>query len=75
MVTSQSYEPTDQDLEAGPPPHERAGVVTFATLNKSIKVNPAPNKGRFGFGIMNFPGSDGCRRLAAGLELPAPCVR
>jgi protein O-GlcNAc transferase len=39
-VTSQCYEPTDQDLEVGPPPHERAGFVTFASLNKAIKVNP-----------------------------------
>jgi protein O-GlcNAc transferase len=39
-VTSQCYEPTDQDLEVGPPPHEGAGLVTFASLNKAIKVNP-----------------------------------
>ena len=39
-VTSQCYEPTDQDLEVGPPPYERAGFVTFASLNKAIKVNP-----------------------------------
>src|SRR5258706_9888242 len=39
--TSQSYQPTDQELEVGPPPHERAGFVTFASLNKAIKVNPS----------------------------------
>jgi protein O-GlcNAc transferase len=39
--TSQSYQPTDHDMEVGPPPHERAGLMMFASLNKAIKVNPA----------------------------------
>src|SRR5439155_21388564 len=36
---SQCYQPTDEDLEVGPPPFERAGFITFASLNKTIKVN------------------------------------
>jgi predicted O-linked N-acetylglucosamine transferase (SPINDLY family) len=39
--TSQCYQPTDQDLAVGPPPQERTGVITFASLNKAIKINPA----------------------------------
>lgn len=37
--TSQCYEPTDQQLPVGLPPHERTGRITFACLNKAIKVN------------------------------------
>lgn len=38
--TSQCYEPTDVDIDVAPPPHARAGHVTFASLNKAIKVTP-----------------------------------
>jgi len=37
--TSQCYEPTDRDLEAGPSPLRRAGYVTFASLNNPMKLN------------------------------------
>jgi protein O-GlcNAc transferase len=38
--TSQCYQPTDADLEVGPPPLAQAGYVTFASLNKPIKNCP-----------------------------------